>query len=88
MKFPVGVALLAALVLAGCMGPQGNPNAQSYATDPNGMMAQKPLTVGAVSYDPYAAPKPFADMQMGQPAVNPPPPMPMITPTAPLPRSR
>jgi hypothetical protein len=88
MKFAVGAALVAAMALGGCMGPQGNPDEQAYATEPGGMMAAKPQTIGTVSYDPYAAPAPFADMQMGQPATNPPPPMPMITPTVPPPRSR
>jgi hypothetical protein len=35
----------------------------------------KPMNVGRVAYDPYAEPKPFADMQEGQAAINPPPPM-------------
>ena len=87
MKFPIG-ALLAALALSGCMGPQGNPNKQAYADEPGGALTVKPLTVGAVTYDPYGKPAPFADMQAGQAAINPPPPMPMITPTAPPSRAR
>ena len=31
MKFPVGAALLAAITLSGCMGPEGNPDRQPYA---------------------------------------------------------
>jgi hypothetical protein len=88
MKFPIGAALLAAMALGGCMGPQGNPNKQAYATDPDGMLAVKPQTAGTVSYDPYGTPAPFADMQAAQPAINPPPPMPMTTPTAPPRRNR
>lgn len=88
MKLAVGAALVAAMALGGCMGPQGNPDGVAYADEPGGTLAVKPLTVGTVSYDPYATPAPFADMQMGQPAISPPPPMPMITPTVPPPRSR
>jgi len=84
MKFVVG-ALLAAMALGGCMGPEGNPNRQAYADEPGGALAVKPLTVGTVSYDPYATPAPFADMQAGQPAINPPPPMPMPMPAQPVP---
>jgi hypothetical protein len=80
MRFAVGTALLAAMALGGCMGPQGNPNGQAYADGPDGMMAVKPLTAGAVMYDPYGTPAPFADMQAGQAAVNPPPPMPVPNP--------
>ena len=87
MKFALGAALLAAVALAGCMGPQGNPNGQAYVDEPGGALTVKPLTVGTVSYDPYATPAPFADMQAGQSAINPPPPMPMVTPTVP-PRAR
>ena len=88
MKFAVGAALVTAIALSGCTAPQGNPNKQAYADGPGGALAVKPLTVGTVSYDPYGTPAPFADMQMGQPAINPPPPMPLITPTAPPPRAR
>ncbi|HWU54146.1 MAG TPA: hypothetical protein VN175_01510 [Rhizomicrobium sp.] len=88
MKFPVGAALLAVIALGGCTEHQGNPNTQAYATDPGGAMAVKPLTVGAVSYDPYGTPAPSVDMQMGQPAVNPPPPMPLPAQPATPPRRR
>ena len=35
MRFSIGIALLG-LALAGCAGPEGNPNGQPYATDPGG----------------------------------------------------
>ena len=75
MKFAAGATLLAALTLMGCMGPDGNPNRQPYASDPGGAIAVKSATVGTVSYDPYATPAPFTDMQAGQAAINPPPPL-------------
>ena len=75
MKFAAGTTLLAALSLMGCMGPEGNPNRQPYANEPGGTIAVKPGTVGTVGYDPYATPAPFADMQAGQAAINPPPPL-------------
>ena len=76
MKFTIGAALMTAIALAGCMGPEGNPNAQPYANEPGGMATAKPETVGQVAYDPYATPAPFADMQAGQAAINPPQPLP------------
>jgi hypothetical protein len=87
MKFAVFAALLASTALAGCMGPEGNPDGMAYADEPGGALAVKPLTVGTVSYDPYATPAPFADMQMGQPAFSP-QPMPLPAQPAPPPRSR
>ena len=80
MKFPFGAVLLAAAALAGCAGPEGNPNGLPYATEPGGALAAQPQTMGTVSYDPYAPPAPFADMQPGQPAINPPPPLPLPPP--------
>ena len=77
MKLPVGALLLAAAALAGCAGPGGNPNGFPYANEPGGAIATQPQTMGTVSYDPYAPPPPFSDMQPGQPAINPPPPMPV-----------
>jgi hypothetical protein len=74
MRFSIGIALLG-LALAGCAGPEGNPNGQPYADEPGGAMAAKPQSLGQVSYDPYAAPAPFADMQAGQAATMPPPPL-------------
>lgn len=77
MRLSTSAVLFAALTLAACMGPQGNPDGQPYANEPGGTVAVKPETVGKVAYDPYAAPKPFADMQAGQAAINPPPPLPL-----------
>ncbi len=83
MKFAAGLGLLAALLMTGCStGPQGNPNRQPYANEPGGTMAVKPQTMGAVSYDPFGTPAPFADMQAGQAAINPPPPLPVPPPQA------
>jgi hypothetical protein len=84
MRFSAGAALFAALTLAACMGPEGNPDRSPYANEPGGTLAVNPQTIGTVAYDPYAAPKPFADMQAGQAAINPPPPMTPI-PTYPAP---
>jgi len=75
MRFSASAALFAALTLGACMGPQGNPDNRPYANEPGGTLAVKPMNVGKVAYDPYAEPKPFADMQEGQAAINPPPPM-------------
>ena len=82
MKWTIGAALMAAMALAGCMGPQGNPNAQAYANEPGGTAAVKPETMGKVAYDPYGTPAPFTDMQAGQAAINPPQPMPLPAPAA------
>ncbi|HTC82845.1 MAG TPA: hypothetical protein VK683_00765 [Rhizomicrobium sp.] len=92
MKFPISAALLAAITLTalslpGRAGPEGNPNGQPYANEPGGTMAVKPATLGTVTYDPYGSPAPFADMQAGQAAINPPPPLPvppMPVPNPPL----
>jgi len=51
-------------------------------------MAVKPETVGTVAYDPYGTPAPFADMQTGRAAINPPPPLPMPAPQARPPLTR
>ena len=82
MKFSLGAALLAAMALAGCMGPDGNLGGQPYADQPGGNLAVKPQSVGQESYDPNAKPAPFDDMQAGQAAINPPPPTPMTLPPA------
>jgi hypothetical protein len=79
MRFSASAALFA-LALGGCMGPEGNPDRQPYANDPGGAIAVKPETVGKVAYDPYGTPAPFADMQAGQAAINPPPPMAPLPP--------
>jgi hypothetical protein len=87
MKFEIGAVLLAAMALAGCMGPQGNPNGQAYATDPGGTVAVSPQAVGTVAYDPYGKAPSFADMEIGSAAIAPPPPPPMtLTPPSPAPR--
>jgi len=83
MKFPLGAALMAAIALAACSGPQGNPDGQPYVNEPGGAIAVQPLTIGTVSYDPYVTPASFADMQAGEAAINPPPPPPL--PMAPPP---
>lgn len=71
MRFQIGAALLAAAALAGCMGPDGNPNGQPYATDSGGLIAAQPQTMGVVAYDPYAKPASFADMDIGSSAITP-----------------
>ena len=71
MRFEIGAALLAALALGGCMGPEGNPNGQPYATDTGGAIAAAPQALGTVSYDPYGKPASFADMDIGSPAITP-----------------
>ena len=87
MRFEIGGALLAAIALAGCMGPEGNPNKQAYATDPGGTVAVSPQAVGTVAYDPYAKAPSFADMDIGSAAIAPPPPLNLTPPSAsPAPR--
>lgn len=86
MRLSIGIALLGlALVgsaLAGCAGPEGNPNGQPYADEAGGAMAVKPQVLGEVAYDPYGTPAPFADMQAGQAAITPPPPLNYMPPGA------
>jgi hypothetical protein len=81
MKFSVGVALLGLTLtgstLAGCMGPEGNPNGQPYANEPGGAMAVTAQAAGQDSYNPYGQPAPFADMQAGEPATKPSPTPPL-----------
>lgn len=73
MRFQIGAALLAAMALAGCMGPEGNPNGQAYG----GMITAAPQALGTVSYDPYGKPSNFADMDIGSVAIMPAPTPPM-----------
>jgi len=84
MRFSISIALLGltlvGLTLAGCAGPEGNPNGQPYADEAGGAMAVKPQVLGEATYNPYGTPAPFADMQAGQAAIMPPPPL-NITPT-------
>ena len=79
MRFAILAALATAVALGGCMGPQGNPNGQPYADEPGGTLAVKPQFLGVEQYDPYGKPAPFADMDIGGPAINPTtmPPSPM-----------
>jgi len=65
--------LLAALALGACQGPAGNPGSQPYADAPGGVIAVKPEPAPAVRYDPDAQQPATGDMQIGQPALNPPP---------------
>lgn len=51
MKYSALVAL-SALVLGGCMGPDGNPDGQPYANEPGGTIAVPPSVNGVVSYNP------------------------------------
>jgi hypothetical protein len=71
----IALALLAALALAACMGPSGNPNGQPYAD--SGMIAVKPMPAATVQYDPKAEAPDFGAMQIGQPGLTTPPPAPM-----------
>jgi hypothetical protein len=86
MRFTVGAAVLATVTLAGCAGPEGNPDGQPYANEAGGVISVKPATIGTVSYDPYGKPAPFADMEAGEAAINPPSPLPLPLPSNP-PRS-
>ncbi len=77
MKFEHAVTLgtaAASLLLAGCMGPAGNPNGQPYANEAGGTIAVAPTTVGVPTYDPYAPAPPFADMKAGGAGANQPSP--------------
>ena len=87
MRFQIGAALLAGFALAGCMGPDGNPNGQPYATETGGMVAVAPQALGTVSYDPYAKSSSFADMDIGTAATMPTAPM-NVMPMGAAPRPR
>jgi hypothetical protein len=80
MKFALAAALLGGLTLSACAGPEGNPNGLPYANEDGGAVAVQPQTVGTVAYNPYAPSPPFADMQSGQAAIAPPPPLNMSKP--------
>jgi hypothetical protein len=71
MRFQIAAALLAALGLGACMGPEGNPNGQAYANDPSGQIAMAPQALGTVAYDPYGKPANFEDMDIGSSAITP-----------------
>lgn len=65
MKFQIAAVALAALSLAACMGPQGNPNGQPYTNEPGGTMAATPAANGTETYDPRKPAPPFQDMRTG-----------------------
>ena len=71
MRFEIGAALLAAMALAGCMGPNGNPDGEPYATEASGMVAVAPQALDTASYDPYGKAPDFADMTIGSSAITP-----------------
>jgi hypothetical protein len=71
MRLSIAAALLAASALAGCLGPEGNPNGQAYATDAGGTIATQPQFVGNETYDPYGKSAPFYDMTIGSAAITP-----------------
>ncbi len=72
MKFPALVALtVASIAVAGCFGPEGNPNAAPYANEDGGVIAVKPETSGMIAYDPYGKATPFSDMNAGGAAIAP-----------------
>lgn len=64
----------ATLLLAGCMGPEGNPNGQPYANEEGGTIAVAPTPLPPASYDPYAKAAPFEDMRAGGAGANQPSP--------------
>jgi hypothetical protein len=74
MKYSA-LAGLFALVLGGCMGPDGNPDGQPYATDPGGTVAAPPSVNGVVAYNPESMAPQQADTApvMGLPPVTPTP---------------
>ena len=82
MRFAMTAALFAAAILSGCAtGPDGNPNNQPYADQPGGAIATQPQFIGTESYDPYATPAPFTDMQYSSVAITPAPTPPLnLTP--------
>ena len=58
MKY-LALLALTALVLGGCMGPDGNPDGQPYANEPGGAIAAPPQINGVVAYNPESmAPQP------------------------------
>lgn len=78
MRFSMTAALLLLAGLGGCAhGPDGNPNNQPYADQPGGTIAVQPQFVSTASYDPYATPTPFADMEYSAMAIRPAPTPPL-----------
>lgn len=67
----IALAFVAALALAACMGPAGNPNGQRYAD--SGMIAVTPVPAPAIQYDPKAEPPDLGALQIAPaPAYRPP----------------
>jgi hypothetical protein len=60
MKYSALVGL-SALFLSGCMGPDGNPDAQPYANEPGGAIASPPAVNGIVTYNPESQAPQSAD---------------------------
>ena len=60
MKYSALLALTA-LVMSGCMGPDGNPNGQPYANEPGGTIAVPPSVNGVVTYNPESMAPQSAD---------------------------
>ena len=74
MKFQIAFAALTlTFALAACMGPEGNPNGQPYASEPGGTLAVAPAANGAETYDPRKPAPPFQDMRTGATPPAPPP---------------
>jgi hypothetical protein len=64
MKLAIALAaVILPIALAGCMGPEGNPDGMAYADEPGGAIAAQPQNLGTVSYDPSAPVAPFDDMK-------------------------
>jgi len=73
MRFSI-LALAGAAMLAGCFGPEGNPNGAPYASETGGAIAVAATPVGAPTYDPGAKAAPFEDMRAGGAGANQPSP--------------
>jgi len=73
MRFFIATAGMA-LLLAGCMGPDGNPDGMPYAGEPDGVATVQPMPVAPVAYDPNAKAAPFEDMRAGGAGANQPSP--------------
>jgi hypothetical protein len=73
MKYSPLIGLFA-LVLSGCMGPDGNPDGQPYADEPGGAIAAQPQINGVVAYNPQAPQPQDAVTTMILPPIPPTPP--------------
>jgi hypothetical protein len=80
MKY-LALAGLTAMVLSGCMGPDGNPDGQPYANEPGGAIAAPPQMNGIATYNPESQAPQSSDTTaiMGMPA-TPKTPMPAPPP--------